>query len=116
MNSYIETLKEKALKVGAPIEQCDGDLECIVSVISKTISKNLESETLETILEKAEQIDADISNCSSNKQMLLEAIALRVGDVLEEQYHEFLKSSSNLEAKHLFDPLNPFTSDTNDMA
>jgi len=117
MNSYLEILKEKALKVGAPIEQCDNDLECMVSVISQTISKNLENEPLEIILKKAKEINVDISNCSQDKVLLLEAIVLRVGDVLEEEYHEFLKSSSNLDAKHLFNPLDPFSSnDINDLA
>ena len=107
MNSYLEVLQAKAKKVNAPIEDCMNDLECIIGVIASTVSQNLSSNDLNTLIDKAYEINADISDCKSNKECILDAIALQVEDVLENEYHEFLNSTQNLEPKHL---LNPFGS------
>lgn len=88
MDSYLEILKGKALKIGANIEQCGYDKDCIKDVLALKVRKNLENESLETIKEKAIIIQAEFTN-KSTKDELLKAIEIRVKTILEKENEKF---------------------------
>ena len=81
MNSYLEVLQDKAKKIGADIEMCGFDKECITNVIAKKVRSNLEHEDLSVIKEKAIIIEANISVNNADKSSILDAIEEKIKEV-----------------------------------
>jgi len=101
MNAYLEILEEKAKKIGANIDECGFDKDCIKDVLAAKVRSNLENEDLATIKEKAIEIEADISQTNDNKTALLDTIEKRVKEILEEENERF----TSLELQQDFIPL-----------
>ena len=56
MDAYFEILQEKAKKIGANIEDCGYDKDCIKDVLALKVKSDLENESLaEEVLKVAEQ-------------------------------------------------------------
>ncbi|RXK03651.1 hypothetical protein CRV02_00190 [Arcobacter sp. CECT 8989] len=88
MDTYFEILQEKAKKIGANIEDCGYDKDCIKDVLALKVKNDLENESLETIKEKANDIEADTLNYNT-KEEFLDAIEEKVKKVLEEENELF---------------------------
>lgn len=101
MNTYLDVLQQKAQKLGANIDDCGYDKECIKDILASTVRKNLETEDLQVIKEKALTIQADFSDTSENKDVLLDAIEAKVKEILEEENEHY----SSIEAQQNFMPL-----------
>ncbi|MGM0518542.1 MAG: hypothetical protein ACQERD_02735 [Campylobacterota bacterium] len=100
MNSYLDILKQKAEKIGANIEQCGYDKECIKDILAAKVRSNLENEELEFIKEKALEIQADIPDKINDKTFLLNAIEIKVKKILEEENERF----TSIELQQTFTP------------
>ena len=85
MDTYLEILQQKAQKIGANIEHCGFDKECITDTLALKVRSDLENESLEVIKEKALAIDADTSKVSDDKEALLEAIETKIKEILEKE-------------------------------
>ena len=90
MDTYFEILQEKAKKIGADINECGYDKDCIKDVLALKVKTDLDSEDIEIIKEKAISIEADTSSCKT-KEDFLNAIEQKVKQVLEEE-NELYKS------------------------
>jgi hypothetical protein len=101
MNSYLEVLQDKAKKIGADIEMCGYDKECITNVIAKKVRSNLEHEELYVIKEKAIIIEANISVNNEDKSSILDAIEEKIKEVLEKENELF----TSIELQKDFMPL-----------
>lgn len=101
MNSYLEVLKEKAKNIGANIEICGYDKDCIKEILAAKVRSNLENEELSVIIDKATMIDANIENCNNNKVAILDAIQDRVKAILEEENELY----TSIELQQNFIPL-----------
>lgn len=101
MNAYLDILKEKAHKIGADIEPCGYDKDCIKDALAGKVRSNLEDENLKTIKEKAIEIKTDISQINDDKTALLDAIEKRVKEILEKENERF----TSIELQQDFIPL-----------
>jgi hypothetical protein len=101
MNSYLEILQDKAKKIGADIEMCGYDKECITNIIAKKVRSNLENEELSVIKEKAIIIEANILGDNQDKSSILDAIEEKIKEVLEKENELF----SSIELQKDFMPL-----------
>lgn len=101
MSDYLEVLQKKAKKIGANIEECGFDKDCIKDVLANKVRSNLEHENLNTIKEKALAIEADIFFCKEDKKLILDVIEKRVKNILEEENERF----TSIELQKDFMPL-----------
>lgn len=99
MNSYLEVLQHKAQKIGANIESCGYDKDCIKDVLAKKVRTDLENEEISVIKEKAITIEAIITTL--DKEALLTAIEQRVKEILEEENERH----SSIEMQQNFIPI-----------
>jgi broad-specificity NMP kinase len=99
MNSYLEVLQEKAKNIGANIQPCGYDKDCIKEVLAAKVRSNLEHEELDVIQEKALTIEANITN--ETKEALLDAIEQRIKVILEEENERY----TSIELQQNFIPL-----------
>jgi hypothetical protein len=95
MNTYLEVLQEKAKKIGANIEECAYDKDCIKNILALKVRNNLENENIEIIKEKAIAINATITKDQENKEALLDSIEQRVKEILEEENELFTSIELN---------------------
>lgn len=83
MDSYLDVLKEKAKNIGANIEHCGYDKECITEVLALKVRTNLQDEALNVIKAKAIAIEANI--LCHEKEDLLDAIEEQIKRILEKE-------------------------------
>ncbi len=100
MNSYLEVLQDKAKKIGANIDDCGYDKDCIKEVLAQKVRSNLENEDFSTIKKKAIEIEANLS-INDTKDSLLDAIEEKVKTILEEENERY----SSIELQQNFIPL-----------
>lgn len=100
MNSYLDVLKEKAKNIGANIEMCGYDKDCIKEILASKVRSNLEVEELDVIKDKAIMLDANIDKCKT-KEEILNIIESRVKEILEEENELY----TSIELQQNFIPL-----------
>ena len=99
MNSYLEVLQQKANKIGANIESCGYDKECIKNILAQKVRTNLEEEELHIIKAKALEIEATFTQ--ESKVSLLNAIEQRIKEILEEENERY----TSIELQQNFIPI-----------